>query len=109
MQRSRFIEIPNGDPAASLTRRRAQTWCSLFVAPCAPEGTPPVLASPAALLDGLFEHPAGERIAYSSEQSRVWETGGGSFVAIDGSQISADTGCLTPFSFLMSRRNETLT
>ena len=40
--RSRLIEILNGDPAASLTRRRAQTWCSLFVAPCAPEGTPPV-------------------------------------------------------------------
>jgi len=35
--------ILNGDPAASPTRRRAQTWCSLFVAPCAPEGTPPVL------------------------------------------------------------------
>jgi len=50
MQRSRFIEIPNGDPAASLTRRRAQTWCSLFVAPCAPEGTPPGFDSPAALL-----------------------------------------------------------
>jgi hypothetical protein len=40
--RSRLIEILNGDPAASPTRRRAQTWCSLFVAPCAPEGTPPV-------------------------------------------------------------------
>jgi len=40
--RSRLIEILNGDPAASLTRRRVQTWCSLFVAPCAPEGTPPV-------------------------------------------------------------------
>src|SRR6185503_16932183 len=24
------------------SRRRAQTWCSLFVVPCAPEGTPPV-------------------------------------------------------------------
>jgi hypothetical protein len=50
-----------------------QTWCSLFVAPCAPEGTPPVLAPPAALpaegrvlarwgwvgeKSGLFEHPA---------------------------------------------------
>jgi hypothetical protein len=41
-QRSRFIEILNGDPAASLIRRRAQTWCSLFVVPCAPEDTPPV-------------------------------------------------------------------
>src|SRR6267143_6667321 len=40
--RSQLIEILNGDPAASPTRRRAQTWCSLFVAPCAPEGTPPV-------------------------------------------------------------------
>ena len=42
MRRSRIVQILNGDPAASLTRRRAQTWCSLFVAPCAPEGTPPV-------------------------------------------------------------------
>jgi hypothetical protein len=41
--RSRLIEILNGDPAASPTRRRAQTWCSLCVAPCAPEGTPPIL------------------------------------------------------------------
>jgi hypothetical protein len=40
--RSQLIEILNGDPAASPTRRRAQTWCSLFVAPCTPEGTPPV-------------------------------------------------------------------
>ena len=39
-QAGRLIEILNGDPAASPTRRRAQTWCSLFVAPCAPEGTP---------------------------------------------------------------------
>ncbi len=38
--RSRIVQTLNGDPAASLTRRRAQTWCSLFVAPCAPEGTP---------------------------------------------------------------------
>ena len=49
--------ILNGDPAASLTRRRAQTWCSLFVAPCAPEGTPPVISPPAASLDDRFEHP----------------------------------------------------
>ena len=41
-QAGQLIEILNGDPAASPTRRRAQTWCSLFVAPCAPEGTPPV-------------------------------------------------------------------
>jgi hypothetical protein len=27
-------------PGRLTTRRRAQTWCSLFVAPCAPEGTP---------------------------------------------------------------------
>jgi len=26
-------------PGRLTTRRRAQTWCSLFVAPCAPEGT----------------------------------------------------------------------
>ena len=41
-RRSRLVQTLNGDPAASLTRRRAQTWCSLFVAPCAPEGTSPV-------------------------------------------------------------------
>jgi len=68
-----------------------------------PEGTPPVLAPPAALLGCHFEHPAGERIAYSSERSGAWETGGGSFVPIDGRQISADTGCMTPFSFQNSR------
>jgi hypothetical protein len=37
--RSRVVQTLNGDPAASPTRRRAQTRCSLFVAPCAPEGT----------------------------------------------------------------------
>ena len=58
MRRSGLESILNGDPAASPTRRRAQTWCSLFVAPCAPEGTPPVLPSAAALLIGIFEHPA---------------------------------------------------
>ena len=42
MLRSRIVQILTGNPAASLTRRRAQTWCSLFVAPCAPEGTLPV-------------------------------------------------------------------
>ena len=55
--RSRLARVLNGDPAASLTRRRAQTWCSLFVAPCAPEGTPPALDSPAASLADLFEQP----------------------------------------------------
>ena len=39
-RRSRLEQVLNGDPTASLTRRCAQTWCSLFVAPCAPEGTP---------------------------------------------------------------------
>ena len=39
------FRVLNGDPAASPTRRRAQAWCSLFVAPCAPEGTPPALHS----------------------------------------------------------------
>jgi len=73
MLRSRLESILNGDPAASLTRRRAQTWCSLFVAPCAPEATSPVLPSAAALPAerrvsarrgwagenrGFFEHPA---------------------------------------------------
>ena len=53
--RSRLESILNGDPAASPTRRRAQTWCSLFVAPCAPEGTLPVLSSPEALLEDRFE------------------------------------------------------
>src|SRR6266850_5805221 len=46
MQRSRIVQTLHGDPAASLTRQRAQTWCSLFVAPCAPEGTPSVLDPP---------------------------------------------------------------
>jgi hypothetical protein len=31
---------PQRGPGRLTTRRRAQTWCSLFVAPCAPEGTP---------------------------------------------------------------------
>jgi len=31
---------PQQGPGRLTTRRRAQTWCSLFVAPCAPEGTP---------------------------------------------------------------------
>jgi hypothetical protein len=42
MLRSRLESILNGDPAASLTRRRAQTWCFLLVSPYAPEGAPPV-------------------------------------------------------------------
>ena len=33
---------PQRGPGRFTTRRRAQTWCSLFVAPYAPEGTPPV-------------------------------------------------------------------
>src|SRR6266850_6885997 len=49
--RSRLDKILNGDPAASPTRRRAHTWCSLFVAPCAPEGTPPLS------LAAFFEQP----------------------------------------------------
>src|SRR6185295_12297331 len=55
---SHLEQVLNGDPAASPTRRRAQTWCSLFVAPCAPEGTPPACFSAAALLDSLFEQSA---------------------------------------------------
>ena len=54
-QRSRLAKVLNGDPAASPTRWRAQTWCSLFVAPCAPEGTLPGFGAPAALLDVHFE------------------------------------------------------
>ena len=53
-QRFRLVQTLNGDPAASPTRRRAQTWRSLFVAPRAPEATPPVLSSAAALLDGFL-------------------------------------------------------
>jgi hypothetical protein len=49
MRPSRRESILNGDPDASPTRRRAQTWCSLSVAPCAPEVTPPVLSSATAL------------------------------------------------------------
>jgi hypothetical protein len=33
----------------------------------------PVLASPAALLDGLFEHLAGERIAQVRSKAELWE------------------------------------
>src|SRR5437660_872600 len=40
--RSRLLQTPQRGPGLLTTRRRAQTWCSLFVAPCAPEGTPPV-------------------------------------------------------------------
>ena len=55
-----------------------------------PEGTPPVLDSPAALLDGLFEHEAGERIAHGSEKS-------GELEPEAGRQDSAEPECLTPF------------
>ncbi len=41
MYRSRIVHIPQLGPGRLTTRRRAQTWCSLFVAPCAPEGIPP--------------------------------------------------------------------
>jgi hypothetical protein len=34
-----------------------------------PEGTPPVLASSAALLDGLFEHPAGLCLMVDGERT----------------------------------------
>ena len=79
-RRSRIAGNPQRGPGRLTTRRRAQTWCSLYVAPCAPEGTPPVRSSAAALLgirrvsdfgelsraarqgwagekSGLFEHP----------------------------------------------------
>ena len=56
-RRSHLGPILNRDPVAALTRRRAQTWCSLFVAPCAPEGTPLVWSSAAALLDDRFDQP----------------------------------------------------
>jgi hypothetical protein len=38
--------------------------CSTYL-----EGTPPVLDSPAALLDCLFAHATGKRIAHGSEKS----------------------------------------
>ena len=37
---------PRRGPGRLTTRRRAQTRCSLFVAPCAPEGTSPVPIRP---------------------------------------------------------------
>src|SRR5437660_6022630 len=49
--RSRLLQTPQRGPGRLTTRRRAQTWCSLFVAPCAPEGTPPL--SLAAFLSSL--------------------------------------------------------
>jgi hypothetical protein len=49
--------ILNGDSAASPLGGAAQTWCSLFVAPCAPEATPPGPSLAVTLLDELFEHP----------------------------------------------------
>ena len=48
------------------------------------EGMPPVLVPPAALLDGHFEHSAGERITYNAEQSGALETGARSSVGIGG-------------------------
>ena len=54
MLRSQLIEILNGDPAASLTRRRAQTWCSLFRRTVRPRGYASGFDSSAALLDGLL-------------------------------------------------------
>jgi hypothetical protein len=57
-QRSRFIEILNGDPAASPlggAHRRGAPYSSHR----APRGYASGFDSPAALLDGLFEHPAG--------------------------------------------------
>ena len=53
--------------------------------PCnVPQGYASVAELPAALLDSLFEHPAGERIAHSSEQSGALETIAGLSVAISG-------------------------
>jgi hypothetical protein len=46
--------------------------------PCnVPQGYASVAELPAALLGCHFEHPAGERIAYSSELSGAWETSAG--------------------------------
>ena len=47
--------ILNGDPAASLTRRRAQTWRSPYLSHRKPQrATPPVPSSAAALLEELL-------------------------------------------------------
>jgi hypothetical protein len=42
------------------------------------------------LLDGLFEHPAGERIADSSEQNGALEAKAGQSIAIGNRQDSAE-------------------
>lgn len=48
-------ETPQRGPGRLTSRRRAQTWCFLFVAPCASEGTLPCFVAPAALLEDRFE------------------------------------------------------
>jgi hypothetical protein len=50
------IVIEPKQDAEKVRQRRSQLARILNVPQ---EGTPPVLAPPAALLDGLFEHPAG--------------------------------------------------
>ena len=76
--------ILNGDPAASLTRRRAQTWRSPYLSHRKPQrATPPVPSSAAALLDRTFEHPAwiifhwtGERASRASGRFvQAWNAG----------------------------------
>jgi len=84
--RSGFVKILNGATAASLTRQRAQTWCSLFVAPCAPEGTPPVSTRlrprRMAFLSSLlylkqFPHTFSASVAASDATNRHAQSGSG--------------------------------
>src|SRR5437870_13408787 len=70
MLRSRIVQTLKGGPAASLTRRRTQTWCSLFVAPCAPEGTPRPFTR-CGLAGGVFSSCPG-RVGYRSSAVPKW-------------------------------------
>jgi len=59
---------PQRGPGRLTTRRRAQTWCSLFVAPCAPEGTLPVFTR-CGLAERTFEHLAWRALIVSDIQT----------------------------------------
>src|ERR1041384_1758575 len=61
---------PQQGPGRLTTRRRAQTWCSLFVAPCAPAGTQAVLFH---LRPCLGQDTSMGKEAVSADSGRVGE------------------------------------
>jgi len=61
---------PQRGPGRLTTRRRTQTWCSLFVAPCAPEGTPRPFTR-CGLAGGVFSSCPG-RVGYRSSAVPKW-------------------------------------